>query len=99
MPLWPQDGRLRIKPSTVIVKHNAVNGDFTHYRYKASSESFFTDVLLFTTTITFTPAYLGPDFQNFLRRSQENLRKMTKVTKMLRKSYDDADFQNFLRKA
>jgi len=60
---------------------------------------FYWHVLLFTTTITFTPAYLGPDFQNFLRRSQENLRKMTKVTKMLRKSYDDADFQNFLRKA
>jgi len=30
----------------------------------------------------------GPDFQNFLRRSQEDLRKMTELTKILGKSYE-----------
>ena len=42
---------------------------------------------------------LGPDFQNFLRRFSEDLRKMTELTEILGKSYDNADFQNFLRKS
>jgi len=45
------------------------------------------------------PRVQGPDFQNFLRRSEEDLRKMTELTKILGKSYDNADFQNFLRKS
>jgi len=38
---------------------------------------------------------LEPDFQNFVRRSGK-VTKMTELTKILRKSYDNADFQNFL---
>ena len=41
----------------------------------------------------------GLDFQNSLRRSRENSRKMTELTKILGKRYDNADFQNFLRKS
>ena len=37
----------------------------------------------------------GPDFQNFLRRSQENLRKMTELTEILGKRYDTANFRHF----
>ena len=36
--------------------------------------------------------------KKILRRSQENLRKMTELTKILGKIYDNADFQNFLEK-
>ena len=36
--------------------------------------------------------------KKILRRSQENLRKITKLTKILGKRYDNADFQNFLGK-
>jgi len=39
----------------------------------------------------------GFRFSKLLKKSQENLRKMTELTKIVGKSYDNAGFQNFLR--